>query len=83
MSFADKINEVLAPALAWAAQLDQEPLVQAALATTLTPLGKNVVVGLISALEAHEAAHEQAKQDAAAQAYQQGRTDQANESQPQ
>ena len=70
MSFAEKITDALRPAIDLAAELDQEPLVQAALSTTLTPAGKNVVVQIISLLEAREAAAEQHEQDAIADAVQ-------------
>jgi len=68
MSFADKVNELLRPVADFAAGLDADPLVQAALATTLGPAGKSIVQGLVSQLEAYEAAHESDKQAAVASA---------------
>lgn len=56
------------PLLEWAVRADSDPLVGAALQTTLGPTGKAIVVELIGRLEALAVEAEQAKQQAAADA---------------
>jgi hypothetical protein len=71
MSIESRLAELLEPVTRYAADLDQNTLVQKVLTTTLSPAAQSIVQEIIEKMEAWEAAQESDKQAAVATAVQQ------------